>query len=181
MSRKFYEEDYIMEKLIDFLRTRRSIREYQDKRIPKEILIEILKTAMYAPSAHNKQPWEFFIVEERKILDEISNNHPYAKMLKKAPAAIVVLADTKKQPDKGYYSQDCSAATMNILLSAWAYKIGSCWIGIFPKEERIEIVKKILNVPEKYIPFSIVSLGYPVKSPEKIERFDEKKIHINVW
>jgi nitroreductase len=181
MSRKFYEEEKIMENLINFLRTRRSIREYEEKKIPKEIIMEILKTAMYAPSAHNKQPWEFFVVEERKILNEISNNHPYAKMLKKAPAAVVVLADTKKQPDEGYFAQDCSAATMNILLSAWAYGIGSCWIGVFPKEERIELIKEILKVPERYVPFSIVSLGYPVKLPEKVERFDEKRIHFNVW
>ncbi len=181
MSRKFYEEEKIMENLINFLRTRRSIREYEEKKIPKETIMEILKTAMYAPSAHNKQPWEFFVVEERKILNEISNNHPYAKMLKKAPAAVVVLADTKKQLDEGYFAQDCSAATMNILLSAWAYGIGSCWIGVFPKEERIELIKEILKVPERYVPFSIVSLGYPVKLPEKVERFDEKRIHFNVW
>ncbi|MDI6701156.1 MAG: nitroreductase family protein [bacterium] len=170
-----------MEELIRFLRTRRSVREYQNKDIEDKIIFEIIKSAMYAPSAHNKQPWEFFIVKNREKLNEIAKNHPYAKMLKKAPLCIVVLANTKKQPDSGYFSQDLSAATMNILLASWAYGIGSCWIGVYPKNERIEIVRNVLKIPEGFVPFSIVSLGYPKENPQTVERFDEKRIHTDIW
>lgn len=170
-----------MNKLKQFLLTRRSIREYSKKEIEEEKLIEILKIAMYAHSAHNRQPWEFILMKNKEKMKEMAKIHTYASMLKQAKAAIVVVNDLDKQKDEGYFSQDCSAATVYILFGAWMQGIGSCWIGVYPKKERIEKVRNILKLPERYIPFSIISLGYPLKEPAQQERFDERKIHYDKW
>ena len=89
---------------------RRSIRRYQDKAIEKNIIDDIIRAAMNAPSAGNEQPWEFVVVDDRSILDQIPLVHPHAAMAKEAPAAIVVCADENRFSHGEFWIQDCSAA-----------------------------------------------------------------------
>ena len=113
---------------------RRSIRKYIDKPVPKEYVDELLKAAMYAPSARNSRPWAFIISDERPILDGLSELHPYAKMLKEATLAILVCGDLSIDKEIGYLAVNCAAATQNILLSACANGLGSVWLGVYPRE-----------------------------------------------
>ncbi len=167
---------------MDIILKRRSIRKYQNKKITKTDIEEILKAAMYAPSAGNEQPWEFIVIDDRAILDIIPTVHPYAQMLKEAPLAILVCFDLNKDHYYGYYlQQDCAAATQNLLLAATVKGIGSVWLGVYPDEKRVEDIRKLFNLPENIKPFSLISLGFPNETKTMPERFDINKIHYNNW
>ncbi|GAI33467.1 unnamed protein product, partial [marine sediment metagenome] len=115
---------------------RRSIRKYTKQPVSDEVLKELLEAAMCAPSAGNRQPRCFVVINGRKILDEIPKYHPYAEMLKEAPMAILVCCDRDLQMGD-YGVQDCSAATQNILLAAHAKGLGAVWLGTYPEEQRV--------------------------------------------
>ena len=161
--------------------TRRSVRNYINKKVPEKIISEILNAAVSSPSAGNEQPWQFVIINKREILDEVTKFHPNAKMLLEAPLAILVCGDLELEKFKGYWMLDCSAATQNILLSARALGLGTCWLGIYPRDERITKIRKMMNLPENIIPFSLVSIGYTTSRQKKVERLDDFRIHINQW
>jgi len=166
---------------MDVILTRRSIRKYTKQLIQDEIVKELLEAAVSAPSAGDQQPWHFVIIDERKILNQIPSFHPYSTMLSDAQKAILVCADTKIETHKGYFPLDCSAATQNLLLAAHAKGLGSCWLGIYPRPERIAGMRKLLNIPEHVIPFSLISLGYPAEKSGKVDRYENSRVHRNMW
>jgi nitroreductase len=159
------------------IENRRSIREYQaGKAVTKEQLKQIMGAAMLAPSAHNTRPWEFIAVTKREILDEIAQIHPYAKMCKTATAAIVVIAIPQGDGLEGYFPQDCGAATQNILLEATSLGLGTCWCGVYPKEEIMTSFRKLFNIQEPKIPFNVIAIGIPDEAPERRGFFEEAKV-----
>ena len=175
--------------------TRHSVREFTGEEIKKEDLLTILKAAMSAPSAVNQQPWSFITVTNRETLDELCEKLPYAKMLSKAGAAIVVcgLPDKSKILNlilkmiiklslKDFWVQDCSAASENILLSAHALGYGAVWTAVFPSEAVIKNVQKILGIPENVIPLNVIPIGVPVdKNKPPKDKFKENNIHWEKW
>ena len=160
---------------------RRSIRKYSKLPIPDSDIENLLRAAMAAPSAGNQQPWEFILIKDKKILGDITKVHHYSQMLKEAQLAIVVCADLDKEKHGGYWVQDCSAATENILIEAQHLGIGSVWLGVYPREDRVKGIKELLNLPLRVIPLSIISLGYPAEKKEPSNRYDNLRIHINKW
>ena len=160
---------------------RRSVRSYTDQSIADEDLEALVRAAMAAPSAGNEQPWHFVVLTDRELLDAIPEFHPYAKMLKNAPAAIVVVGDETLEKHKGYWVQDCSAATQNILLAAHDLGIGSCWLGVHPVQERVEKMRALLAMPGHVIPFAVVALGYPADEPAHVDRYNPDRVHRNGW
>src|SRR6056297_2569661 len=126
---------------------RRSIRKYKDKEVEEEKIQKLLEAAVAAPSAGNEQPWHFIVIKDREKLDHLAEIHPYAKMLKEAPLAIAVCADLNKQRHQGFWVQDCSAATQNILLEAVSLDLGAVWIGAYPNQKREKVVSEALEVP----------------------------------
>jgi nitroreductase len=161
--------------------TRRSIRRFTDKTISKEQIEQILKAGLNAPSAGNQQPWHFVVIDDPSIMVEIPKFHPHAAMIPEANVAILVCGDPSLETHKGYWMIDCSAATENILLAAHAIGLGACWIGVYPREERIAGMRQLLNIPEDIIPFSLIALGHPEEQKPPAERFDPSKIHTNRW
>lgn len=156
---------------------RRSIRKFQSgKPVTKEQFDALLESAMLAPSACNSRPWEFIAITKREILDEIARIHPNAKMCETAPAAIVIVAIPQTGKPEGYFPQDCGAATQNILLEAVSLGLGTCWCGIYPKEERVAGFSKLLNIKEPKIPFCVIAIGTPEESPERRGFFDESRV-----
>lgn len=166
---------------IDAILTRRSIRKYTKQPIPDDTIKELLEAAASAPSAGNQQPWHFVIIDDRDALNEIPSFHPHSTMLKNADKAILICADKKLEKHKGYFPLDCSAATENILIAAHAKGLGGCWLGIYPREERIIGMRKLLNIPEHVIPFSLISLGYPAEEKHSEDRYDSSRVHRNRW
>ncbi len=160
---------------------RRSIRKYTDAPVSEKDLQTILKAGMLAPSANNKQPWQFVVVNERETLTALAEVHPYAKMLLQAPLAIVVCGD-RERSHKEYWVQDCAAATQNILIAATALGLGSVWLGVHPNESRVYGVSQLLALPdEKITPFSIVALGYPAEEKGEVDRYQPDWVHYNRW
>lgn len=168
---------------MDSIKNRRSIRKYTNQEVSEETLHELLEAGMCAPSAGNERPWHFVVVEERSQLEEIMKVHQYSRMLNEAPLAIVVCADltTDKYPGNNYWIQDCSAATENILLAAQEKGLGTCWLGVYPVQVRVEGLKKILNLPENVVPVSAIAVGYPAESKAPVERYDETRVHRDRW
>ena len=166
---------------LDAILTRRSIRRYTEKPVPNELIQILLEAAMNAPSAGNEQPWQFVVITERRLLDEIPAFHPYADMLRESPVAIVVCGDLRQERYKGYWVQDCSAATQNLLLAAHAKGLGAVWVGIHPKEDRVARMQKLLDLPDHVIPMALVPLGYPAERIPRAHRFDASRIHRNGW
>ena len=166
---------------MDAILKRRSIRKYTKQPIPDKIIKELLEAAVSAPSADNQQPWHFIIIDDRKIFKEIPKFHPNAKMLKDADKAILVCGDLSLEKFKGYWILDCSAATENILIAAHAKGLGACWLGIYPREERIVGMKKLLSIPEHVVPLSLISLGFPTEKKTSEDRYNSSRIHHNRW
>jgi len=167
--------------VLEAILSRRSIRKYSGKRIPDEQLESLLKAAMYAPSAVNKQPWHFIIFRNAEIRRKIVEFHPNASMLPGADAGILVCYDENLQHDVGYGPVDCSAATQNILLAAHAMGLGAVWVGIYPRQNRIDSTHRLFSLPENIKPFSMVSLGYPAEMISFPDRFKKERIHYEKW
>lgn len=160
---------------------RRSIRKFSNREVDITHINKLVKAAMNAPSAGNEQPWEFIIITERTILDQIPMVHPYATMAKQAAAAILVCADKKRFNHGELWIQDCSAATENLLLEITESGLGGVWLGVYPREDRIKGLKELIKLPENIIPFSLVPLGYAAEDKKPNDRFDKERIHYNGW
>ena len=140
---------------LEILKTRRSIRQYSDEQIAKDILEKIVDAGRFASTARNVQPWEFIVITQAPTLQKLSELAENVRFLAQAKACIAVFcADTK------YYLEDGCAATCNILLAATALGIGSCWVA-GDKKEYCAAVSALLNVPSTYKLVSLVALGYP--------------------
>ena len=162
----------------EIIKNRRSIRKFESgKPVTREQLDQLLEAAMMAPSASNSRPWEFIAVTKREILDEIALIHPNAKMCKTASAAIIVVAipQTSEKP-AGYFPQDCGAATQNILLEAVDLGLGTCWCGVYPRDERIADLRKLFNISEPKIPFCVIAIGTPAEEPNARGFFEKSKV-----
>lgn len=160
---------------------RRSIRHYLKEPIKTDKIELLLKAAMAAPSAGNQQPWHFIVFQDRRILDEIPNLHPHARMAAEAPLAILVCGDLSLEKHPGFWVQDCSAATENILIEACELGLGAVWVGVYPNEQRVESFRKLLAIPEQIMPMSLIPIGYPAEHKQPSERYDAAKIHYNKW
>ncbi len=166
---------------LDFLLTRRSIRTYTAQSIEIAVLYELIRAACSAPSAGNQQPWDFVILDDKQLFRKIPAFHPNAKLIEDADKAILICANKKRERYKQYSPIDCAAATQNLLLAAHAYGLGACWLGIYPREDRMEQMRTLLAIPKHILPFSLIALGYPAEKSRKLDRFDPQRIHINTW
>ena len=155
---------------------RTSIRDFLDQPVEPEKVELLMKAAMASPSAANQQPWEFYVVTNKQVLEQLAASSPYAGCTKKAPMAIVICGRKESMlPD--YINIDLSACTENILLQADELGLGAVWLGIAPLQDRMLQVKEILEAPEHLDVFAIVPCGYPAKVNAQQDRFDESRVH----
>ena len=169
--------------VLDNIATRTSVRDYEARPVEKEKIEKMLRAAMAAPTAMNKQPWHFVVVDQRNVLDALAGANPYAKMLKKAPLAIVVCGNTDKMIEGGgrdFWIQDASAATENLLLAAHAMGLGAVWTGAYPSEERCISISKVLSLSDNLIPLNMIVVGYPAEHPQPKQKFKEENVSYNV-
>ena len=158
-----------------------SVRKYKDIPVSDELILKIIKAGMAAPSAGNEMPWHFIIISDRQKLLKITEIHPYSEMLKECAAAVMVCGDISLERHKGFWVQDCSAATENMLLEAVHLELGAVWLGVYPVEEIVKALQSLFGMPENVIPLSIVSLGYPLEKPRRTNRFDPSRIRRDAW
>ena len=136
---------------------------------------------MAAPSAGNQQPWHFIVLRDRATLAQITEWHPYAKMLPSAPVAIVVCGDPGDATWAALWTQDCAACTENLLIEAELLGLGAVWLGVHPLPEREAALRGLLGIPETVVPFAIVPFGRPQERKEPSDRYDEARIHTGRW
>lgn len=168
---------------LDVIMTRTSIRSYQDRPVGADTVELLLRAAMAAPSAMNRQPWVFVVVDDKMLLQQFADSLPYAKMVATAPLAIVVCGDLNKIPNSSdiQWSQDASAASENLLLAAHAMGLGAVWTGVYPRIERVKAVQNILNLPDNIIPLNVIPIGYPAENPTPKQKWDPSKVYHNSW
>lgn len=169
-----------MSKILDTIYLRRSIRVFQRRKIDREILIDLLKAGMAAPSASNSRPWEFILVTDESVLEKLQSNLSYGKY--NAPAAAVVcanLAIAKNDSAYRFWVQDCSAASENILIAAAGMGLGTVWIGAYPKEDVMQTLRDILEIPQEIYPLNIIYIGYAAEDKDARTQFEESRIHWN--
>jgi nitroreductase len=154
--------------VFDAIKSRRSIRAFQEKEIPEEFIEKILDSARWAPSAGNIQPWEFIIVKDKELKMRLAEAAYGQYFIAEAPVVIVVCTNIRKSSSRYgirgetlYSIQDAAAATQNILLSIHALGLGACWIGAFSEEK----VSLIFNIPKYVRPVAILPIGYPKEKP----------------
>lgn len=167
--------------LLEAIKTRRSIRQFQGRPVPDELLTTIIEAAMMAPSAGNQQPWHFVIIADRAKLDAIPSFHPHSKMVLQAPTAILVCGDTTGKPWPTFWVQDCSAATQNLLLAARDLGLGTVWAGVYPDEDRMAGFRKLLAIPESIFPFALIPVGWPTGEFQTAKRYKPELIHRERW
>lgn len=167
--------------LIDAILKRRSIRRYTKEKLSESDELSMLEAAMCAPSAGNERPWHFLVVRDRKKLEEITGIQPHFFMLKGAPMAIIVCADQALEKYPGFWSQDCAAATENILIEAQHLGLGACWLGVYPVEERMMPLASMFDLPSGVVPFSIVAVGHPAENKSGNSRYDPTRVHAEKW
>ncbi len=166
---------------LEALLTRRAVREFTPEPVRADQIESILCAAMHAPSACNQQPWHFIVVDSRAQLNAIAGIHPYAQMLLQAPLAIIVCADLSLETCPGNWVIDCSAAMENLLLAAHALGLGAVWVGIYPVEERVSDISRLLNISGYAKPLCLAAIGHPSGPLPKADRFKPERIHRNTW
>lgn len=160
------------------LLARRSIRKYQNIEVNDEQITELLKSAMAAPSACNKTPWEFYVIKNKEIQEQIKIS--YKNYNFNSPLLIVVGANldlTISKDNNDFWIQDCSAAIENILVEAVELGLGTCWCGIYPRIDRVEKIKNILNLTDNIVPLGLIHVGYPDEEKESRTQYVDTKVH----
>ncbi|MDD3398412.1 MAG: nitroreductase family protein [Candidatus Methanomethylophilaceae archaeon] len=160
---------------------RRSIRKYSSEPLDEEMLVEILRAGMAAPSAHNQRPWHFVVIDDRSKLDAIMVVHPHSQMLREAPMAILVCGVPSKSKVPEYLPQDCSAAVMSMLIRITELGLGGVWLGVHPNPDRENGIRSVVSLPDGVVPFAIISVGHPDAEKGPSGRYDEDRVHRTNW
>jgi len=162
---------------------RRSCRVYKDTPVPDEVLENLLRAGMVAPSAMNSQPWEFLVMRDAEKKAAVSRIVSYWSMLERAPLGILVMANPNgyRASHTEFFAQDCALSCGNILLAAQAQGLGGVYLGLYPDKSRIRRVREIYNIPEHVYPFALLSIGYPEKPMQPHTGFHKHKVHYDQY
>lgn len=157
---------------------RRSVRKFANKEVSKEQIEKLLQAAMQAPSAVNQQPWKFLVIQEKERKTRLCDVSKSARMLEDASVAIVLLMDIRELKKEEMAPQDMSAAMQNLLLETVSLGLGAVWIGVYPMQTRVDEAKRVLQLPEYFVPFSIAAIGYPLEEGANyfLNRYDPTKV-----
>jgi nitroreductase len=157
---------------------RRSVRKFTNEPVSKEDIDKLLHAAMSGPSAVNKKPWEFYVVQDPEKIAEL-NKVGFAKY----PSSLMIVVAGNRlnflpMGAADYWIEDVSSATENILLEATNLGLGACWCGVYPGKDREKQVHEILGMPLNHLAFNIIIIGHPDGPiPEARDQYEEKKVH----
>jgi len=169
----------------DSIQQRRSIRNYEGSEIPDETIDLLIEAACMAPSAGNRQPWEFIVIKDPETKSKIAEAAFDQWFISWASVAIIVCADPERTAEwygnRGRYLyciQDTAAAIQNLLLTATENGLGSCWIGSFDERR----ISNLFKLPENIRPLAIIPIGHPnERPPPNPSRPLEEVIHREKW
>ena len=164
----------IMMDTLDLLKSRRSIRKYTSKEVEEEKLNKCLEAARWAPSASNKQPWEFLIVKDETMRKRFAEIHPYAKFVAESPVVFIPL--TNPEIHQKYHMSDTGLAILHFMIEAYSLGLGTCWAGVIGTSFENEL-KKLLNIPDHLNIMALVALGYPDQERESSRKSLDELVH----
>lgn len=173
---------------------RKSVRSYNGDSIPADVMENLLRAAMAAPSGRDIRPWSFVVLADTTRYDEIFGDNFNMRMYKQSAAVVVICADTtvvrppRDNPDapavqqpNGTWRDDMGAVTENLLLAVEAYGLGACWTACYPYVDRMAPVKKALGLPATVVPYCVVPIGYPGGGEQPKDKWDSSRIHYDQW
>ncbi|MCL1910992.1 MAG: nitroreductase family protein [Leptospirales bacterium] len=166
---------------LECIMSRRSIRKYKLQQAPADVVQKVVEAGFAAPSAANQRPCHFIIIDDREILNKITETNPHAGMLAAAAFAVVICFDDSPKAIQSLVIDDCSAAAENMLLAATALGYGSVWIGIHHDEVKQKNAKAALKLPDGVKITSIIAVGVSDETPASRAQADPKMIHKNGW
>ena len=169
---------------IQNIMTRVSVRAFTGEKISEAQLDTLLRAAMAAPSAINKQPWAFIVVDDDTVIAKLGEALPYSRCSNHPAVAIIPCGDLNKAiPGEmaNFWINDVSAATENLLLAAHAMGLGAVWTGLHPDMNRAKMVQELLGLPEHIIPLCVVPVGVPAEHPAVKDKYNPDNIHYNAW
>lgn len=178
------ENPTVTEAVYENILTRASVRSFSDREVESATLDSLLHAAMAAPTAMDIRPWHFIVVNEREMLDTIGAMAGAWAPVGRSRAAVVVCGSTVgRNPgtDNGFWMQDCSAATENLLLAAHAMGLGAVWCGAYPHADRVVSLRTYFSLPDTIVPLNVVALGYPASDVVAKRKFNDNRIHANGW
>ena len=170
--------------VINNIMTRVSVREFTGEKISDAQIDTLLRAAMAAPSAINKQPWAFIVVTDEELISKLGEALPYSRCSNHPACAIIPCGDLSKaiEGEMGaFWINDVSAATENLLLAAHSMGLGAVWTGLHPDMNRATMVQQLLNLPDHIIPLCVVPVGIPAESPAVKDKYKPENIHYNGW
>ena len=171
-----------MNSLFELLKSRRSIRKYLLKPVEQEKIQQIAFAALMSPSSKRSTPWEFIVVQDKKMLLKLSECRSHSsQMLADSPLGIIVTADSSKS---NVWLEDASIAAIIMQLQAQDLGLGSCWIQVYDREkdEKLtseEYIRGLFDIPDQFKILCILSIGYPneERKPFDTDKLITEKIH----
>ena len=155
---------------------RQSIRKFTDKVVDRKTLLKLVESAMLAPSSKNKKPWEFLVIDNKEVIEELSMVHLSWKILEDVSNVIIVCGNLNDDEREKHLVMTCSAATQNILIRCVELGLGSAWLGLYPDTIRSEYIVSKFNLEDNIIPISLIILGYYDDVKERKLNFDYSKV-----
>ena len=163
--------------VIDAIHKRRSVREFEAKDVPDEIIEKIIEAGTWAPSGLNNQPWRFMVVKDEGGKEGLAKLTHYGHIIKGAPACICVFMDMEASYDRTKDVMAIGACNQNILLAAHSLGLGSVWLGEILK--RKEEAGEFLHAPESYELMAVLAIGYPTPKERTSNRTDAGELTFN--
>ncbi|UNQ73829.1 nitroreductase family protein [Infirmifilum sp. NZ] len=159
----------------EFLLSRRSVRKFTGEPVPEELVRRALELARFAPSAHNRQPWRFYVVRDKSKLEHLARIHRWSKPIEGAQLAIAVFSDSSASPDS--HLVDGSIAATYLWLALHCVGLTTVWIYTL---NAVEEIRRILGAPSNLYPIAIFPVGFPAESPPPRPRKPLEELVVNV-
>lgn len=182
--------EVVMENILN----RKSVRHYVADTISDEVMENLLRAAMSAPTGMNVQPWHIIVLKDTSRYDEIFGNNFNMRMYKESSAVFIFCADTtvtrppRDNPDapavttpNSTWRDDMGACTENFLLAVEAYGLGACWTAGYPYAERMNPIREALNIPDYCVPYCVVPVGTPAGDEMPKDKWKPEKVHYDKW
>ncbi len=159
----------------------KSVREFSAQDVPEALIRDVLKDVMHMPVTGPQRPWQFVVVNDRSLLRQIPTFHSSAQLVSEAPLVVVVCYDQNLGEDKEVWFRDCTAAAEAVLIAGRSRNLGGICLSIYPLQERMAGMQRLLGLPEHIIPISLIPLGYPLHKEQSSGRYDSRRVHFNHW
>jgi len=169
---------------LKLLYSRRSIRAYTDAAVADEVILEIIKAGMAAPTARNQKPWHVTVIKDAQVRTTLGESSGAWRCCAQAPVVLLVSGDQNRfiggehVAMQDFWMQDCAAITQNILLAATAFDLGSLWMGVYPNHARVKSTRELLELPEHLVPFALIAIGHKGEEKEARSQYEEEQV---IW